>query len=118
MEGPRTARQKAVPTPGPNIIFRRGAAPRPTPQQCAQDLLEQLAQSLPGLKAQPVETVRFADGTDGVTVQLSFDAAHLTVHQKHVFRVDGGSLTHGCASAPDPRALANVVGILLSFRPS
>ncbi len=118
VEGPKTARQKSVPTPGPNIILRRGPAPKPDAVACAQDLLTQLAAAVPGLRAQPVDTTRFVDGTEGATVEVAFDTPQTTVHQRHVFRLDGPVLTHGCASAADPKALAAVLPVLLSFTPS
>lgn len=108
---------KPKPAPATNVIVRRGVSAS-TPASCADALLGELRTSTSTLRAQAPAEVVFEDGAAGVALELSFQAAQLTVVQRHLFRTDAGVVTHLCATVNDARALAPLGPLLLSFTPS
>lgn len=109
------------PAPSANIVVRRAeGTASANADACARVLVDELRASNASLRAQPPTNVTFEDGARGVAVDvmLSVPRAHaVPLAQRHVFRVDGGVVTHLCATVVDARALAPLDSVLLSFTP-
>lgn len=108
------------PAPAANIVVRR-TENTASPASCTEALLHELRTSgAHALRAEAPVDVLFEDGALGVAVDVAFQAGPANaapIAQRHVFRADGGVVTHLCATAADARTLAPMNTLLLSFSP-
>jgi hypothetical protein len=105
--------------PRPSLTLRRFAAPAPNAAAALERLLEPLGAVAPRFATVSSGLVRFADGREGPTRTVRFEALPgQAVHQWHAVRLDGPVLTHFVVTAVELDALEGPLrAIVESFHP-
>jgi hypothetical protein len=90
---PLMSAKKAQPNPGPTISIRRGRGAG-TAEQALAEFLSAFGKQASGLETLERGTTVFDDGASGVHALIAFDGDAGRVAQLHVYRADGGLVTH------------------------
>lgn len=100
--GAPLALQNAAPRPRANILVKRSPSDERDPAEALHSFLIELGRHAQALKRLDEGKLTFADGAVGAFATVSYDAAPgLRVSQRHLYRVDGGTITHLTASVED-----------------
>jgi hypothetical protein len=104
---------------GANIMVAREVAPNTTAPEALDVFIKSYGSSVEGFSRLAEGPVTFVDGRDGVSVTVAFSIGGYRAAQLHLFRVDGGIVSHVTVSV-DERSKSRLDGELLevarSFR--
>lgn len=91
--------------PRANLVVSRQAHGNTSPEDALEDFLKHSAREIPQLRVLGKENLEFDDGGHGASVSIAFPAtAAVQLAQRHVFRVDDGTLTQIVITVDDYRA--------------
>ena len=104
---------------GANLMVAREPAPNTTAAEALDAFVKEYGSSVEGFSRLADSPVTFADGREGVSVTVAFSIGGYRAAQLHLFRVDGGIVSHVTASVDQPsksRLDKELLAVALSFR--
>ena len=106
-------------SPRSSLVLTKRSAPGVMPEVALEQLLSELAKSLPGFKSVSKDPFQFDDGNVGAGAIIDFETQDAPVRQMHVVRRDGQMLVHmvGTINPMQPKKMSTLQRLARSYQP-